>query len=144
MIERIVRLSLQQRLLVVIIAVISAYYMWPQIVHLNAHDNMNYDEYNWNFNPADTSLPPPVSTSPSSAATPWASGTATCIGQECCAGDNVYNATTNQCEPLGYVATVATTPGPGSGSTIGTGMGSSNGSSTSSGLNTDMGGYGGL
>ena len=142
-------------ILVVIIVVISAYYMWPQIVHLNAHDNMNYDEYTWKFNPTDTSLPPPISTTASSATNPWAIGTATCIGQECCSSDNVYNATTNQCEPLGYVATVATTattPGSGSGngtgtgtgtgSGNGTGTGSGNGSGNGSGI--DMGGYGGL
>jgi hypothetical protein len=130
--------------LVVIIVVISIYYMWPKIVRLNSRDNMNYDEYNWNFNPADPNLPPPINTSPISIhlSDPWASGTETCVGQACCFGDNVYNSTTNQCQPLGYVAPTTASSATGSSSITGVNAGGS-----SIGQNSylpDMGGFGGL
>lgn len=130
--------------LVVIIVVISAYYMWPKIVRLNSHDNMNYDEYNWNFNPADPNLPDPVNTSPTSIqlSDPWASGTETCVGQACCFGDNVYNSTTNQCEPLGYVAPTSSSSTAGTSSITGL-----NASESGIGQNSylpDVGGFGGL
>jgi hypothetical protein len=140
-------------ILIVIIVVISVYYLWPKIVHLNSHDNMNYDEYNWNFNPADTSLPPPVSTSPlaTNTTSPWVSGSSTCIGQACCSGTDVYNSITNQCEPLDYVATTSSVePVYANGSATGSSTVSASGSATGSdsigisGDPNDMGGYGGL
>jgi len=55
---------------------------------------MNYDEYNWGFNPA---LAPTATATTSE--DPWLSigQLGTCIGQACCSDGQVYDSTSNQC-----------------------------------------------
>lgn len=84
-------------ILVIIIAVTGAIFLGKNIISAMSRDNMNYQEYTWNFNPSDA---PPVDTSSSSTTDPWAStSTAVCEGQACCDVGYTYNAdpTVNKC-----------------------------------------------
>jgi hypothetical protein len=80
--------------IVIIICVIIIGY---QIIDLSNRDNMNWDEYNWNFDrskaPTDT-----VETSNTSS-NPWSTGTLTCIGSECCYSGSTYDNDKNMCIP---------------------------------------------
>jgi hypothetical protein len=68
---------------------------------------MNYQEYDWYFNPKDA---PAIETT-GDTSDPWASGSFVCIGDECCTKYNVYDASLNKCVPINYsdVATSAST-----------------------------------
>lgn len=82
--------------LVVIISLIGAYFFWQTFASIIRRDNMNYDEYNWYFNPNTA----PTTTSTTSSSDPWASTTAnygTCVGDACCATGLVYDYSLNQC-----------------------------------------------
>jgi hypothetical protein len=90
--------------LVVVVSWIGAVYLWKRYASIITRDNMNYDEYNWGFNPA---LAP--SGGAVAAKDPWLSNASvgqlgTCIGQACCSDGQVYDSTSNQC-----VAITATT-----------------------------------
>jgi hypothetical protein len=80
--------------IVIIICIIIIGY---QIIDLSNRDNMNWDEYNWNFDrskaPTDT-----VETSNTSS-NPWSTGTLTCIGSECCYSGSTYDDDKNMCIP---------------------------------------------
>jgi hypothetical protein len=59
---------------------------------------MNYQEYNWSFNPNAVST---ASSSTTTSSDPWlsssSSGSNTCVGQECCADGLTWDASLNQC-----------------------------------------------
>jgi len=82
--------------LVIIISFIGAVYLWRCYGSIITRDNMNYDEYVWNFDP---------STAPSGGSStsqdPWLSNnggvSVTCIGQACCAQGQIYDSSLNQC-----------------------------------------------
>lgn len=77
----------------IIIGFIGAWYFWQTYASIITRDNMNYDTYNWNFNP-DTA---PKSTS-GDTTDPWASiGGGTCVGEYCCSTGQTYDETLNQC-----------------------------------------------
>ena len=83
--------------LVIVVSWIGAVYLWRRYASIVMRDNMNYDEYNWTFNP---SLAPTGGSSTSS--DPWLSNKSvgalgTCIGQACCSSNQVYDTTTNKC-----------------------------------------------
>ncbi len=83
--------------LVIVVSWIGAVYLWRRYASIVMRDNMNYDEYNWTFNP---SLAPTGGSSTSS--DPWLSNASvgalgTCIGQACCSAKQVYDTTTNKC-----------------------------------------------
>jgi hypothetical protein len=83
--------------LVVVVSWIGAVYLWKRYASIITRDNMNYDEYNWGFNPA---LAP--SGGAVAAKDPWLSNASvgqlgTCIGQACCSDGQVYDSTSNQC-----------------------------------------------
>jgi hypothetical protein len=83
--------------LVIVVSWIGAVYLWRRYASIVMRDNMNYDEYNWTFNPA---LAPTGGSSTSS--DPWLSNASvgalgTCIGQACCSVGQVYDSTSNQC-----------------------------------------------
>jgi len=85
------------RFLIIVISFIGAVYLWRRYASIIMRDNMNYQEYNWGFNPA---LAPSGGTSTSS--DPWLSNAGvsslgTCIGQACCSGNQVYDTTSNKC-----------------------------------------------
>ena len=80
-------------ILVIIIAAIGAYFFWLRFGSIITRDNMNYQTYDWYFDP---------STAPTGSASntdPWASlgSLGTCIGQECCSAGQLYDETIDQC-----------------------------------------------
>lgn len=83
--------------LIVIISVIGSYFFWMRFSSIIRRDNMNYDEYNWFFNPSTA----PTTVSVTDSSDPWASvgvGTyGTCVGDGCCAAGLVYDSSLNQC-----------------------------------------------
>lgn len=82
-------------ILVAIISFIGAIFFWKVYGSIITRDNMNYQEYAWNFNPKN------APTGSSSSSDPWASSTnyGTCIGNACCSEGMYYDATLNICVP---------------------------------------------
>lgn len=87
-------------ILLIIISAIGAYFFWKRLASIITRDNMNYQEYNWYFDP--NSAPSGSSTSTD----PWLSNTnyGTCIGDACCSEGLTYDSSMNKCTP----STVAT------------------------------------
>jgi hypothetical protein len=81
--------------LIIIISAIGAYYLWTIYISIVMRDTMNYQEYDWYFNPKDA---PTVATSTVSS-DPWLSTNlfGTCIGEECCSSGQLYDSSLNQC-----------------------------------------------
>lgn len=82
--------------LLVIIALIGGYFFWNRYSSIIMRDNMNYQEYDWPFNPND------INTSTiSSTSDPWgnAKDYGTCIGDACCSNGLTYDDSLNQCVP---------------------------------------------
>jgi hypothetical protein len=82
-------------ILVGIISFIGAYFFWKTYGSIITRDNMNYQEYAWNFNPKNA---PTGSTSSSD---PWASSVnyGTCVGDACCSEGMYYDISLNICVP---------------------------------------------
>jgi hypothetical protein len=81
-------------ILLIIIGVIGAYFFWTKYASIVMRDNMNYQEYNWYFNPTSTSTSSATVTSD-----PWTipSMPGTCIGQNCCSEGLTWDSSLNQC-----------------------------------------------
>lgn len=80
-------------ILIIIISFIGAYYFWRRFSSIILRDNMNYQEYDWYFNPSAA-----PTASGSSSKDPWASGKyGTCIGDNCCSNNMIYDTNINQC-----------------------------------------------
>jgi hypothetical protein len=79
--------------LLVIISLVGAFFFWKRFASIIMRDNMNYQEYNWYFDPNATS------TSSSTATDPWAGGSTygTCVGDACCSPGLTYDTSMNQC-----------------------------------------------
>lgn len=79
--------------LLIIISVIGAYFFWRKYASIIMRDNMNYQEYDFPFDPAS------LNTGSSSSSDPWLidSILGTCIGDACCSNDMTYDASLNQC-----------------------------------------------
>jgi hypothetical protein len=96
-------------ILIGIIALIGGVFIWKTMFSIMLRDPMNYQEYNWYFDPNDA----PTSTSTTST-DPWASTTTTstygtCVGDDCCSDGLVYDSTLNQCiTPSGDTTTTET------------------------------------
>jgi len=93
------------RFFIIVISIIGAVYLWRRYASIIARDNMNYQEYNWYFDPNLA-----TSGAATTSADPWLSTTSgssfgTCIGQACCSSGQVYDSTSNQC----VATTTATT-----------------------------------
>lgn len=106
-------------ILVIIIVVIGVIYLWRFIISAVSRDNMNYQEYTWNFKPQDA---PSVDTSGTGAKDPWATkSNGTCQGQACCDSGYTYNSdvNVNKCVPTASLtqSTTTTTAAPVSTST---------------------------
>jgi hypothetical protein len=80
--------------LIIIICLIGGYYFWSTYFSIITRDNMNYQEYEWGFDPATA----PKTTS-INAKDPWASltGLGTCIGPQCCSKGQIWDDSLNQC-----------------------------------------------
>lgn len=127
-------------LLIIIIIVVAVIYLWVRVVYLNSHDNINYPEYNWNF---DESKAPLIDTSDPDGDNPWKSVGITCIGQACCHSGTTYNNALNQCilgTGTGTGTTTGTDADPNSGMTLGDVSSGLSGvaSSASSGINSSI------
>jgi len=95
--------------LISIIAVIGAYFFWMTFASIIMRDNMNYNEYNWYFNPST------APTGSGSTTDPWASNSNvfTCVGAACCSSNQSYDTSLNICVD----ASGSTTPSSSSGFT---------------------------
>ena len=92
------------KFLLIIITIIGSVYFWRCYSSIIKRDNMNYQEYDWQFNASTASTGTTITTTGSD---PWASTSSslgTCIGQSCCSTGQTYDSTLNQC-----VITPATT-----------------------------------
>jgi hypothetical protein len=80
-------------ILIMIIAAIGGYFFWLRFGSIITRDNMNYQTYDWYFDPST------APTGSSSGDDPWASlgSLGTCIGQECCSAGQLYDETIDQC-----------------------------------------------
>ena len=92
-------------ILLIIISVIGAYFFWRRFASIITRDNMNYQEYDWYFDPNN------APTGSSSSSDPWASDSnyGTCIGDACCSDGLTYDASMNQCVPSTTTTTTTTT-----------------------------------
>ena len=81
-------------ILIAIIGLIGAVFIWRTVFSIVLRDPMNYQEYNWYFDPSTA----PTSTS-SSSTDPWASNSnfGNCVGDACCSDGLVYDSSLNQC-----------------------------------------------
>jgi hypothetical protein len=85
--------------LLIIIVVIGVIYLGKNIIYSMSHDNMNYQEYTWNFKPENA---PQVDTSGTGGVDPWDNSTNdTCQGQACCDTGYIYDSSPsiNKCIP---------------------------------------------
>jgi hypothetical protein len=80
-------------ILLVIVAFIGAYFFWSRFASIIARDNMNYQEYEWYFDPNAA----PAGSSSSS--DPWLSDSnfGTCVGDACCSEGLTYDSNLNEC-----------------------------------------------
>lgn len=78
--------------LIVTIAIVRVVY---RIIDISNRDNMNFDEYNWKFDPKQA--PMNINRDPS-AKVPWTYGI-TCIGSQCCDSNSEFNVEKNICIP---------------------------------------------
>jgi hypothetical protein len=81
-------------ILLVIISIIGSIFFWYRFASIIMRDNMNYQEYNWYFNPNAT-----TNTSTTVTSDPWLSlkMPGTCVGQYCCSDGLTYDTSLNQC-----------------------------------------------
>jgi hypothetical protein len=83
-------------LLIGIVIIIGIFLIGSQLIDLMNRDNMNFDEYNWYFDPNNAPTDTSGETNP---VDPWARRSALCVGSECCYEGSTYDATTNTCLP---------------------------------------------
>ena len=108
------------KFLMIVISIIGGVYFWIRYASIITRDNMNYQEYNWNFNPNTVETG-----STTTGSDPWASlenSFGTCIGQSCCSSGQVYDSSMNQCvvptstpstsTPAPTTSTTSATPAP--------------------------------
>ena len=79
--------------LVMIVAAIGGYFFWIRFGSIITRDNMNYQTYDWYFDPST------APTGSASSTDPWASlgSVGACIGQACCSAGQLYDETIDQC-----------------------------------------------
>ena len=109
-------------ILTAIVIMIGAIVIGKQILDLMNRDNMNFDEYDWNFNSKDA----PADNESGTPTDPWQIPSRVCVGSECCNEYSTYDAVKNICVPN-------TNPSDTSNTTSNT----SNSTNTSTNTNTD-------
>ena len=92
-------------LLAGIVILIGIVILGYQLVDLSNRSNMNWDEYNWYFNPESVE----TSTTTTPATNPWATPSLTCVGSQCCYEGSTYDETQNICIPNPLYKQQATT-----------------------------------
>jgi hypothetical protein len=80
-----------------VVSLIGGFFFWKRFASIIMRDNMNYQEYNWYFDPNSASTS--TSTSTTTTDDPWAgdSSTTSCVGDACCSTGLTYDASMNQC-----------------------------------------------
>jgi hypothetical protein len=93
-------------ILIIIISFIGAYFMWKRYSSIIMRDNMNYQEYDFYFDPKRA-----PKTSGSSNNDPWLSLKipGSCVGEYCCSDGQTYDTELNQCIGTSNVTTSTTT-----------------------------------
>lgn len=85
-------------ILISIIAFIGGYFFWRRFASIIMRDNMNYQEYEWSFDPNKIATGATLDSSD-----PWNTNIntninlGTCIGNSCCAEGLIYDENINQC-----------------------------------------------
>ena len=90
--------------LTIVITIIGLVYLINGFYTNYMRDNMDYQEYDWSFDP-DTAPKAPSSTSKNSKIDPWAKPDLSniCIGQTCCDTGYVYDPVKNKCIPVSNI-----------------------------------------
>jgi hypothetical protein len=98
-------------ILVIIITIIGAIYFWSRLYSIFYRDPMNYQEYDWSFNPKAAPQGNNANTS-----NPWSipGGLGTCIGDACCTTGMSWDSTLNKCKITNSPSTsnIATSASP--------------------------------
>jgi hypothetical protein len=88
--------------LLVIVFVIGGYFACLTYGSLLSRDNMNYQQYSYNFNP--NNVKNTTTTTSTSSSDPWLtvtnpfdSSSTTCVGADCCSSSEMFDASLNQC-----------------------------------------------
>jgi hypothetical protein len=89
-------------ILVGIIAFIGVVIGWLQFFSIISRDNMNYETYNWDFDPSTAPSTSSSSTSTSSTSTststdPWSAPLIPCMGANCCSSSETFDVSNNVC-----------------------------------------------
>jgi hypothetical protein len=81
-------------ILLVIISFIGAYFMWTRYVSIIMRDNMNYQEYDFYFDPKSAPSGPVTDSND-----PWLTTkvAGSCVGQYCCSDGQTYDVELNKC-----------------------------------------------
>jgi hypothetical protein len=88
--------------LVILILFIGFIYIISKVWDIYLRDNMNFDEYNWNFSPSfSSSTLSSLSSSTSSSSTSSSSvqNSLTCVGSACCSSSELFDESQNLCVP---------------------------------------------
>ena len=86
-------------ILVILVGGIGGIFLVNKLISALNRDNMNYQEYNWYFNPKNAPAPA-TKTSTSTENDPWKSeSNAVCVGQACCYQGSIWDSTVNVCVP---------------------------------------------
>ena len=81
--------------LVIIISVIGSYFLWTKLFSIFMRDSMNYNEYNWTFNPETA----PRGEGQNRLDDPWFTGSilGLCIGENCCSEGQTFDSISARC-----------------------------------------------
>lgn len=86
-------------LLVSLIVVVSAYFIFKQYLDISNRDNINWDSYSWYFQKSNA--PEPGETNGDEEAPPdEEEGEDLCVGSACCQTGTIYDASLNICVPI--------------------------------------------
>lgn len=78
--------------LLVIVAIIGAIFMVPRFFSIIRRDNMEYQTYDWYFDPSAAPQPGAISNSD-----PWLTLGGGCVDSACCSGNMTYDVSLNRC-----------------------------------------------
>lgn len=81
--------------LTAIVIMIGLIVIGKKMLDLTNRDNMNFDEYDWNFNSKDA----PADNESTPSDDPWKIPSRVCVGPECCNEYSTYDAKQNICVP---------------------------------------------
>ena len=104
--------------LVALVSIIGAYFFWTRFASIIMRDNMNYQEYDWYFDPNAAPTGSTSSTDPWVTTTTTSTGnSAICVGDACCSSGQVWDASLNVCVGDSTVVVSNTTPSTNNGVT---------------------------